>query len=1346
MNTILKYPPHPEDPDSGPPNPPAHRHRWWRIVGWSILGLVCFIIAAVLILAALVDTDGVHRAILDFAQKKATSSLGTQVRLQNFVLHWSPLSLDLYGVTIDGSGPHPTPPLLQVSHIEIGVRIVSIFQEKWYLSNLRIDRPVAWIYVDKNGVSNIPAFKSSGGSSNNNEIFNIGIRHAVLDGGEVYYNSRPSAVAADLHHLDLRAAYDVPRQMYSGKLSYSDGVLKYGVYKPIPHNLDVAFSLTPSTFQVNQATLSSGDSQAVLSAVIQNYGTNPAVQAQYRIAVDSGQFRKLLNDPTLPTGFLRASGSLQYQKQPNQPVLDAVVLNGDLTSDRLNVNTASAHAAITNLAAHYSLAHGNASLRDLRAGILGGEVTAHGTMTNLGGNSHSDFDAALHDISLAQLKQEAGKSAATPGVSLAGTLNATASATWGKTMAGLVARADATINGRVSGKPANATSAAVIPVQSDLHATYTNSNGQLALAKSYIRTTQTNLTLNGTISKHSSLAIRLQANDLRELGEMANAFRAPAPGQQPIDISGTASFDGNVRGSMTAPHLTGELTAMNLHVNDSDWKLIRTGVDASPDHAALENAVLEPAPRGRISLNARATLNKWAFSKQGPIRVQLNASQINIADLVKFTGKQLPVTGTLATNVSLHGSAMNPEGNGNLDITGMTAYQQPVNSIAMTFSGNGAQAQAKLSVQAPAGSVRANFTVQPKQRTYTAQLTSPGIHLNRLAAMKAHNIKAKGVLALSASGHGSFDNPELQASVQSPSLTVANQTISALKLQLNLANHIANAAFSSTALNAPIDAKATVHLIGDYMTDASLNTPVLSLQPILALYSPDEASDISGQTQIKATVHGPLEDMKQLEAHVTIPVFNVAYQNKVHLAAPTPIQVNYRDGVLDVPPGSIEGTDTDLHFQGHIPTGSKQPISLQLRGAINLQLAQLFNPEITSSGQIKLNIDSNGVLSNGGNIGGEIDIVNANYADPSLPVGLQSGNGVLKLTTDRINVASFEGKVGGGTVTMQGGVQYRPNVMFALGMAAKGIRMLYPQGMREDINANLRLDGSTTSAVLGGTVGLANLSFTPAFDLTSIAGQLSGGVTAPPSQGFTQNLKLDLAVNSTSAMNLVSRELSIDGSANLRIRGTAANPVVLGRVNVTGGDIILDGNRFVLSGGTIQFVNPMMTEPVLNLSITTTIQEYKIDLRFQGPASQIHAEYSSDPALPAADIIHLLAFGSTTEAAANNVTPTNQEAESLIASQVSSQVTSRLSRVAGISQLSISPVLQGGSSAGPPGAQITIRQRVTGNLFVTFSTNVATTQDEIIQGQYQISPRVAISATRDENGGFGVDALIKKKW
>ena len=107
-----------------------------------------------------------------------------------------------------------------------------------------------------------------------------------------------------------------------------------------------------------------------------------------------------------------------------------------------------------------------------------------------------------------------------------------------------------------------------------------------------------------------------------------------------------------------------------------------------------------------------------------------------------------------------------------------------------------------------------------------------------------------------------------------------------------------------------------------------------------------------------------------------------------------------------------------------------------------------------------------------------------------------------------------------------------------------------------------------------------------------------------------------------------------------------------------------------------------MTQPVANLTLTASIQQYNISLRFEGPVDQLRTQYSSDPSLPSADIIHLLAFGQTIEANAANATPANQAAETLVANQVSSQVTSRVSKVAGISQLSINPVLAGATRKG----------------------------------------------------------------
>ena len=1355
----------PSDPRKGPelrepaPSTTKEPRRVLRIAVCVAAAVVLPILAGAIVGLVLLNTPAFHRYLRVTLEKQASNALGVQVELQEFALHLSTLSVDLYGATIHGASPYANPPLLQVQHINAGIGITSVLRRKWYFRSIEIDRPVVQILVDKNGVSNLPTLKSGSSSGSNRTVFDLGIRHAVLNHGEVIYNNRPQALAADLHDFEYQGSFNSLQQKYSGSLSYANGRLEYGDLRPLVHNFDAHFNATPSSFAITDAKISSGASSASLSGTLNNYN-DPVIEAKYDLSLDGAQVGQVLKSASVPTGMLRTAGTLDYRAATNKTLLQALRVDGSLASQQLGLKTSSFATSLDHLAGHYTLAQGSVILQDLRANVLGGRITAHGAMRNLGADTQSSLAADVRGVSLAALRQALGRATTEANIALAGSLNSNATASWGKTLDDLTARVDATIDGRVTNRAAASLRARVesaanqpmpstIPITGAIHATYSGKSSQASLENSFLRTPQTNLTLNGTIANRSSLAVNLKANDLREVATIVDLFRKPVPGQslQTLDLAGKATFLGNVRGSTKAPHLTGELSAEGLHLNGTDWKVVRTGVEASPSQIRLLHADLEPASRGRITLNAGAGLAQWAFTNSNPIQADVQASQINVADVEKLTRQAIPVSGTLNANLHVHGSAMNPEGNGTITLSNGVAYEEPFQLAEVNLEGTGNEAHAVVAVHLPAGSVNGNVSVRPKEKSYTASLTSTGIHLEQLHGLKARNIDATGVLTLHATGQGTFENPQMEATVQIPKLTIQKQNLSGIHLQMNVADHVALASLGSSAVGTSIQAKARVNLTGDYMTDASLDTQKIPLQTVLATYAPEQAGQITGETEVHATLRGPLKKRNLIEAHVTIPVLNAAYNNTIHLAAPSPIHVDYQNGVIHLQPASIQGTDTDLRFQGSVLASANAPMSLKIQGTVNLQLAQLFNPDIRSSGQVKFNIDSEGVVR-GANLGGEVDIVDANFASPDLPVGLQHGNGVLTLTTDRINVEKFQGTIGGGSVTAQGGVAYRPGIQFDLGLAAKGIRALYPQGMRETADAYLRLTGTTERALLGGTVNISDLSFTPAFDLNSFIGQFSGGSIQTPSQGFAQNVALNVAVHSTGSVNLVSRTVSIGGDANLQLRGTVSDPVILGRVNLNGGDVILNGTRFVLAGGTVQFINPSETQPVVNMNLTTTIQQYNINLRFEGPTSQLKTQYSSDPALPQADIINLLAFGQTTEASAvaGSNTSTNQTAESLVASQVSSQVTSRVSKIAGISQLSINPVLAGSNAQGPAGANITIQQRVTGNLFVTFSTNVASTQSQTIQGQYQVSPRVAISATRDPNGGFAVDTLIKNCW
>ncbi|HEX5434980.1 MAG TPA: translocation/assembly module TamB domain-containing protein, partial [Candidatus Angelobacter sp.] len=204
-------------------------------------------------------------------------------------------------------------------------------------------------------------------------------------------------------------------------------------------------------------------------------------------------------------------------------------------------------------------------------------------------------------------------------------------------------------------------------------------------------------------------------------------------------------------------------------------------------------------------------------------------------------------------------------------------------------------------------------------------------------------------------------------------------------------------------------------------------------------------------------------------------------------------------------------------------------------------------------------------------------------------------------------------------------------------------------------------------------------------------------------------------------------------------------PVVLGRATLNSGEMFLAGNRYVLQNGTIDFLNPVRTEPVVNIRAQTKIDQYNIALNVQGPIERLHTEYTSDPALPPVDIINLIATGKTTEAAKANPSPgLTSGAESLIAQGVSSIATSRVAKLAGISHLSVDPAV--GGNGENPGARIAIQQRVTSNLFITFATDVTSTQREAIEAQYQFNRKWSMSGVRDQNGGFGVDLHYKKEF
>jgi len=1346
--SALPQPPFHGSPEAVPrPERGRTGAKWKKIAVWIWGGTSALLALTGLVVVLLLHSQRFHAYVLRTAQQKASEALGSQAQMRDFAVHWSGVSptIDLYGVVIHGAPPYSDPPLLEADALHLGLTVTSLLHKAWYVSDVRIEHPVARIFADRDGRTNLPQPKQEKPSQSTINVFDLGVRHLLLDRGEIYYNNRKSELSADVHDLTLQSSFALLTKSYSGTLSYRDGHLQLQNSNSIGHDFSARFVATPEEFKLESAELKTGSSRLSVVASFRNY-SQPLLHATYEGTIDAGEFRRALKNPSLPTGILQSNGVIDYDSRSKSPFMAAVSARGDVRSTGMTVTSQNAQAELRNIGAHYSLANGNADIADIHAELMGGTLAGSITMRDLAGATRSHMSASLRAVSLSELQrathsavQNGGSSSSVANqIAVRGSLNASADAAWGKTMQDLAARADVTLQGAVQPSKGGTST----PIEGAIHTRYMAKSGQLAFQQSSIRTPGTSITINGTLSDNAALQVRANSNDLHELENIAEGFRAP--GAAPAGIYGHASLNATVSGSTRRPQISGQLTADNLRVRGSEWKLLRANFAASPAQIHVDNGELDSASRGRVTFKLATALQAWSPTKSTPFQVQLGASQINVADLMKAAGSTTPVAGTLSADVTASGTQLSPAGHGTLGLTAARIAGEPVRAVDLQFQGTGKQVNANFKIDLPAGSANATIQYEPATRAYTAELHAPGIKLDQLETVKARNLELQGVLDINASGRGTMEDPQLRAVIEVPQLQVRDQVIHGLKLQTNVANHIANFALDSDVINTHAGGHGTIRLNGDYFADVVLDTQSIPIAPLVALYVPSQSGNVTGQTEMHATLRGPLKDKTRVEAHLVIPQLAVKYKDSIQLAAGAPIHADYAGGVLTLQRSSIRGTGTELTFQARVPAAKDAPASMLVQGKVDLRLAQLVSPDITSGGELQFDIDSNGRRSDP-NVQGEIRIVNASFATAGAPLGLQSGNGVLTLTRDRLSVTQFQGKVGGGSVTASGGVVYRPDLQFDLAMAAQGVRVLYDQSVRTTLDSNLALTGNYENAILRGQVAVDQLSFTSDFDLSDFVGQFGGDETPPPAQGFSQNLNLDVGIQTPGGLNLTSRTLSLAGSANLNMRGTAAQPVLLGRLNLSSGDLIFSGNRYKLQGGTIDFTNRSRTEPVVDMAVNTTINQYDIQMHFWGPADHLHTNYASDPALPPADIINLIAFGKTSEAAAANPTPPGtMGAQSLIASQVSSQITNRVEKLAGISQLSIDPVL--GSSSQSPGARVAIQQRVTSKIFVTFSTDVTSTEREIIKLEYQANRRTSFNAVRDQNGGFSFETTFRKQW
>jgi translocation and assembly module TamB len=1300
--------------------------NWKRILGWTLGSILLLIVIVFVGGYFLLNSSRFHEYVIGKVEQTASEATGGRVELQGYDFHLSTLTVNLYGILIRGTEGPEAAPLVAADKLTAKLKILSVLHHDVNLRELLLEHPVVHLVVDKEGRTNVPSPNAPKEKSSQTNVFDLAVGHVLLSNGVIIYNDQKNVLDANVYDLRTEVNFHSMQTSYSGSVVYNRGELKYGDLRPMAHNLDLEFSAAPSQLSIQKLQLAVGSSRVSLTGNVTNYN-NPVVDGHYNVLIHTQDLNGLVKTAST-NGDIAMGGTLQYQSREGQPALRSVVSNGQISSGELNLASVEGRVVVRSLRGNYRLADGNLTAPDIAMNLLDGEIRAKLNLDHIDQNPSGKLQASIKGLSI-QAAKLASRNPSLHDLPLTGTVSGDADASWNPGMKGLMAKSDIAITGALHN---NASTANPVPLNGALHVIYDGARNLISIRDTKLHTPSTSIVAQGTVGNRSNLTVQANLSDLRELASLASALLPPpnAGAAKPLDLAGSATANAVITGTLQKPSVSAQVNAQNLQMEGTQWKSLHVAADANPSQVTFKDGSLVAAGQGQIRFSGNIGLHNWAYAATNPLAVSLSAHQIAIADLQHMARVHYPVRGIVSLDANLHGTQEEPVGQGTLRVSKAEAYDQPIQTLAADFQAANGKVTSTLQVKISAGAATGRLEFTPKTNAYQLQFDAPRVLLQELQAVQARNIPVQGVLAAAASGSGTLSNPQLTANIQIPELQLQHTKATGISARLNVANHRADATVSTDVANATIRGKGSVDLTGDYNAVASFDTSSLPLTPLLSTYVTTLPSDLDSQLEMHASLKGPLKDKSRLEAHVVIPTLSAKYQ-QLQLANSGPMRFDYANSVLTIQPSQLTGTDTSLRIQGRVPVQNGAPIDLTAQGSVNLRLLRLFSPDLQSSGTLALDVRGTGDAAHPG-VDGQIKVQKASFITSDSPVGLENLNGVLTLAKGRIQLTDLKGQAGGGNISIGGSIGYQP-VQFDVAINAKSVRLLYPGGIRSVFDGNIAMTGTPESSALNGRVLIDSLSFTPDFDLANFMSQSGGGSVSTSTNSFTNNMKLNIAVQSTENLQAVSSEVSVEGSANLRVIGTAADPVIVGRADLNSGDIFFMKNRYQLQRGILNFVNPTRTEPTVNILITTVIQQYNLSLGLLGPVDKLRTTYTSDPPLPPVDIINLIARGETTE----NSTASNFDANQVLAAGLASQVSSRIGKLAGLSSLTIDPTL--GGSNGNPSARVAIQQRVTRKFLFTFSTDVTQPQAEVVQGEYQISKRWSVTATRDQYGGYAFD-------
>jgi translocation and assembly module TamB len=429
-------------------------------------------------------------------------------------------------------------------------------------------------------------------------------------------------------------------------------------------------------------------------------------------------------------------------------------------------------------------------------------------------------------------------------------------------------------------------------------------------------------------------------------------------------------------------------------------------------------------------------------------------------------------------------------------------------------------------------------------------------------------------------------------------------------------------------------------------TSLKATLSALPIAPFAALVAPEAklAGTLTGEARVNGTADEPRFDIKLESPAITSAMpaarglpplrFSVA-ANGTAAGAEARASVTGGNAVRLAATARLAGLAPDAALSGSI-TG-------------RLDLASLVQPLLAAGAQrvtgiANLNLRLEGSLA-APRLGGDASIANGSFRDLQHGVTLNEITAAITADDRRFNLTRFAARTaGGGSLGGSGMIDLgKPRLPYEVRLNANAARPV-----NSDLG-NATLDGALTLA--GEALGDSRLSgkllvrraelripdrLPPSIrTLPGVRerGQRPPGVAplAPPSRGNAPEAKLppialDLTIEAPRAIFLRGRGLDAELGGEIRMGGTLAAPMLEGGFMLRRGTLVVLDRRLDLNRANISFdAGGIM--PNLDVLATSRAEEVEVNVAVEGPARDPKISFTSNPELPADEVLARLLFG-----------------------------------------------------------------------------------------------------------------------